>query len=277
MSEARSERKRTAPRSDHQQHREALSVGVQMTPRSRARFAAIVVYTLRSCLPPKRWAGVLVPCGGAILFGLLARAPDVPIERAFANVAAEGILSLVMPIAALIIGDAVLGAEVRSGTFHFTWLSPTPIWQIVLGRWLAGCLVAVVTIVPACALAAVVAGTASSMGPVALAALCGSVAYIALFMAVACITRRTAVWSLAIVFMVERLLGAAVSGIAQLSPTWESRAILVGYLNDAPERLVRKGIPHGGGAVIRLTIVTVVALGVAIWRMGRMNLAGATD
>jgi ABC-type transport system involved in multi-copper enzyme maturation permease subunit len=166
---------------------------------------------------------------------------------------------------------------VRSGTFHFTWLSPAPIWQIVVARWLGGTAVAMVTIVPSCALAAVVAGSPSSAVPAALAAAGASVAYIGLFIAIGCITRRTAVWSLAVVFLVERLLGAALTGIAQLSPTWESRAILVGYLDDPPSRLVRDGIPQGGAAIVRLLIVTVVTLAVAHWRMGRMRLSGASD
>ena len=133
------------------------------------------------------------------------------------------------------IGDSVLGAEVRAGTFHFTWLSPTPTWQIVLGRWVGGSIVALITIAPACALAAVIAGAPSAAGPAYIAAAVGSVAYVALFIAIGCLTRRTAVWSLAIVFLVERLLGAALTGIAQLSPTWESRAIFVGYLDDPPD------------------------------------------
>jgi ABC-type transport system involved in multi-copper enzyme maturation permease subunit len=249
------------------------------SPRRRSRFVAIVIYTLQSCIPPKRWFALLLPCLGALLFGLLALAVDnfATNERAFANVAAEGIFALVMPIAALVIGDAVLGAEVRAGTFHFTWLSPTPTWQIVLGRWLGGCAVAVVTIAPASALAAVIAGAPSSAGAAFVAAAVGSVSYIALFIAIGCITRRTAVWSLAIVFLVERLLGAALTGIAQLSPTWESRAIFVGYIDDPPIRLIRGGIPQGGGAVVRLLIVTVVALGVANWRMAHMRLSGAAD
>ena len=110
------------------------------TARSRAvrsRFLAILVYTLQSCFPRRRWAALLLPCVGALLFGLLAHTINDTAERAFANVAAEGLFGLVMPIAALIIGDSVLGAEVRAGTFHFTWLSPAPTWQIVLGRWLA--------------------------------------------------------------------------------------------------------------------------------------------
>jgi len=247
--------------------------------RPRSRFVAVFVYTLQSCIPPKRWIAVLLACGGALLFGLLAHAVDnfPTAEQAFANVAAEGIFSLVVPIAALIIGDAVMGAEVRAGTFHFTWLSPTPIWQIVLGRWLGGSLVALVTIAPATALAAVVAGAPSAAGPAYLAAAVGSVSYVAIFIAIGCITRRTAVWSLAIVFLVERLLGAALTGIAQLSPTWESRAIFVGYLDDPPTRLIREGIPQGGAAVVRLLIVTIVALVVANWRMGHMRLSGAAD
>ena len=247
--------------------------------RSRSRFVAIVVYTWQSCLPPKRWFAILLPCAGALLFGLLARAVDnFPTrERAFANVAAEGIFALVLPIAALVIGDAVLGSEVRAGTFHFTWLSPTLTWQIVLGRWLGGSFVALITIAPATALAAVVAGAPSAAGPAYLAAAVGSVSYVALFIAIGCITRRTAAWSLAIVFLVERLLGAALTGIAQLSPTWESRAIFVGYLDDPPARLIRAGIPQGGDAIVRLLIVTVVALVVANWRMSHMRLSGASD
>ena len=220
---------------------------------------------------------MLAACAGAMLFGLLARAIDAAPERAFANVAAEGILGLAVPIAALIIGDAVLGAEIRGGTFHFTWLTPAPIWQIVLGRWVGGVLVAAITIAPACALAAVVAGVPSAAGPIALAALVASVSYIAIFITIGCITKRTAVWSLALVFLVERLLGAALTGIAQLSPTWESRAIFVGMLDDAPDRLVREGIPAGGGAVVRLLVITIVVLAIAVWRLGHLRMAGAAD
>jgi ABC-2 type transport system permease protein len=245
--------------------------------RPRSRFAAIIGYTLRACFPPKRWAAILLPCAGALLFGLLTHAVDDPAPRAFANVAAEGIFGLIMPIAALVIGDSVLGAEVRAGTFHFTWLSPAPIWQIVLGRWIAGSIVALTTIAPVCALAAVVAGVPQDAGAMFIAAAVGSVAYVAIFIAIGCLTRRTAAWSLAFVFLIERLLGAVLTGIAQLSPMWESRAIFVAFADDAPGRLERDGIPSGGAAIVRLFIVSAVALAIANWRMSRMRLSGATD
>ena len=245
--------------------------------RSRWRLMVIIAYTWRSCFPLKRWAAILLPCAGALLFGLLAHADNSGADQAFANVAAEGIFALAVPIAALVIGDSVLGAEIRAGSFHFTWLSPTPTWQIVLGRWIGGSLVALVTIAPSAAVAAMIAGSPTSAGPALLTAAVGSFAYVAVFIAIGCITRRTAVWSLAFVFLVERLLGAALTGIAQLSPTWESRAIFVGMLENPPSRLRREGIPEGGAAVVRLILVTVVALVIANWRMRRLRLSGAAD
>ena len=122
-----------------------------------------------------------------------------------------------------------------------------------------------------------VAGSPSSAGPAFVAAAVGSVAYVAVFIAIGCLTRRTAVWSLAFVFLVERLLGAALTGIAQLSPTWEARAIFVGLLDDPPNRLHRSGIPEGTDAVVRLLVVTAVVLVIANWRMRRLRLSGAAD
>lgn len=241
------------------------------------RLRAVVIYTLRSCIGPKRWLGCLLPCAGALLFGLLAHAIDEPGSEAFARVAADGIYALVVPIASLVIGDAVLGAEVRSGVFHFTWLTPTPLGLIVAGRWLGGCLAALATVVPACALAAVVAGQPGAAPAAALAAGAGSMAYIAVFIATGCVARRAAVWSLAYVFLVERLLGTALTGIAQWSPMWEARALFVDIAPGVPSDLVRDGIPAGAGALVRLCLITAIGLLVARRRLGRLRLSGAAD
>lgn len=244
---------------------------------SAGRLQAVVSYTLRSCIGRRRWLGSLLPCAGALLFGLLSLAIDAPGAEAFGRVAADGIFALVVPIAALVIGDAVLGAEVRSGVFHFTWLSPTPLGLIVVGRWLGGCIAALATVVPACALAAVVAGQPGAAGPAAVAAFAGAAAYIAVFVAIGCVARRAAVWSLAYVFMVERLLGTALSGIAQWSPMWEARAVFVDFAAGMPPGLARGGIPTGAGALVRLGLIAVIGLVVARRRLGRLRLSGAAD
>ena len=82
------------------------------------------------------------------------------------RVAALALFGLVLPITTLVVGDAVLGAEVRRGSFSFTWLSPVPSWQIVLARWIGGTVVAAGSLSLAFAVAALVAGTPDSVEPV---------------------------------------------------------------------------------------------------------------
>jgi hypothetical protein len=233
---------------------------------------AVVGYTLRACLPAKRWWGVLLPCLGAVLFGWLATVADTSPQRAFAFVAEQGLFGLVLPLTCLVIGDAVLGADVRAGTFAFTWLSPVRFPTIVLGRWLGGWLVALVTLVPSLVLATLIAGEPEGAGPMAIAAATGSAAYIGLFIMLGVLARRSAVWALAVVFLGERLLGAALSGIAQISPMWETQQVYAGLVDDnAGWRLLRDGTPNGWGAVVRLATVLVVTLAVASWRLGHLQ------
>jgi ABC-2 type transport system permease protein len=240
---------------------------------------AIVAYTLRTSLPGKRWVGILLPCVAAVLFGLLARSLDeytgAP-ALGFAEVAVVGLYALVLPVTTLVIGDAVLGAEIRSGTFSFTWLSPVPTWQIALGRWVGGSIVAAACVATSFALSAVVADAPGSAGGAAVSGAFGAAAYVAVFIAIGCIARRTAVWSLAFVFLVERLLGAVLTGIAQISPAWMARSAFVDFV-EAPVDLPRDGIPQGDEAVVRLVVITAVALVVAASRLKRLRLSGSTD
>jgi len=239
------------------------------------RMPALVAYVPRACLPPRRLAVLALPCAAAVLTGLLARTIGGDRGDAFGDAAALGIFGLALPLGALVVGDAVLGAEVRSGTLPTTWLSPARFAEVAVARWLGGWLLAVATLVPAAALAAVVAGAGALVGPVALGVAAGASAHIALFVLIGCLTRRAAVWSLAIVFVVERLLGAVLSGVAQLSPSWQGRAVFAG-VGDLPG-LRRRGIPEGADAVLRLGLLTVVFLVGASWGLRRLQLTGARD
>lgn len=252
-----------------------------MTEAARARrplppVLAIVGYTLRSCLPGRRWIGTLLPAAASLLFGLIATTLDEPADVAFAGVAATALFALVMPVTCLVVGDAVLGAEVRSGAFTFTYMAPVPTWQIVLARWAGGTIAAAGALAVAFALAAVVAGAPESAGAVAVSGAFGAGAYVAVFMAIGCITKRAAVWSLAYVFLVERLLGSELAGIAQLSPSWEAAAAFIG-LTDGRDDYFRDGIPHGTGALVRLAVITLVALAVSSARLQRLHITGSSD
>lgn len=245
-------------------------------PSSFRPFAAIVGFTLRTALPGKRWVGILVPCAAAVLFGALSRGLGSDHEGELANMAGLALFGLVMPVTCLVVGDAVLGAEIRSGAFSFTWLSPVPAWQIAVGRWLGGTAVAAACLSVAFAASAVVAGVPGAVAPIVVSTIFGAMAYVGIFIAIGCIARRAAVWSLAFVFLVERLLGEALAGIAQLCPSWLARSAYI-ELAAAPEDLLRGGIPHGGAALVRLVLVTAVALWLASSRLRRLRLSGSTD
>lgn len=244
---------------------------------SPSRFGALLTYVFRACLPPRRLAILALPCLAIIGSGLLTlTVDDMGATEAFARVVGDTAFGLAIPLGTLVIGDAVLGAEVRSGTFAFTWLTPARFGEIATARWLGGWIVALVSLVPAVALAGVIAGAGDEIVPMAIATGAGAAAHVALFVMIGAITRRAAVWSLALVFLVERLLGAALSGIAQLSPTWEARAVYVG-LGDAPSDLARSGIPEGWGAVTRLGLLTTVFVVGASLGLRRLRLSGSRD
>jgi ABC-type transport system involved in multi-copper enzyme maturation permease subunit len=239
-------------------------------------FPALVDYSVRSGVPPKRRLALLLPCAAAVLFGALSRGLGGDASHHFGRVAALALFGLVLPVTTLVVGDAVLGAEIRRGAFTFTWMSPVRPWRIVLARWLGGTAIAAGAIALSFSIAALVAGTPDSVGPVALAGAFGAAAYVAVFMAIGTIAQRAAVWSLAFVFLVERLLGLALSGIAQLSPSWESRMAFVG-MAEVSRSLERSGLPVGWGAIVRLALITAIALAVASWRLPKTRMAGSSD
>jgi hypothetical protein len=239
-------------------------------------FVAAFVYALRICVPPKRAVLLALPCAGAVLFGLLARTAQAPTPADRFNTISGALFGLILPLACLVVGDAVLGAEVRAGTFGLTWLSPVRFSTIVLARWSAGWLVAAGALVPAMVLSAAVAGDPEAVAPLMLAVVAGTAAYLALFVFIGATFRRAAWWSLAIVLLGERLLGAVLTGIAQLSPQWLTTMVYAGLARDA-HGLERAGMPTGGAAVGRLALLTVVFVLLAVRQIRRLRLTGVGE
>lgn len=241
----------------------------------RPPLAALVAHTVRTGLPGRRWVGVLAPTVLALLIYLLAT-PDDDLTRWFTVIADAALFPLVLPITCLIVGDGVLGADIRAGTFSFTWMSPVPTALIALGRWIGAMIVGGSAVTAAFLLSCLASGAWEELGPVALAALGGSAAYLAIFLAIGCSARRAATWSLVFVFLVERLLGGVLDGIAQASPGWLARDAFIGLSGENGD-LLRDGLPEGLGALVQLAVLTACALAFTTWRLGRIRLAGAAD
>ena len=51
----------------------------------------------------------------------------------------------------------------------------------------------------------------------------------------------------------------------------------VGLTDDVRPAYLREGIPHGTAALVRLAIITAVALLLANWRLRTLKLTGSAD
>jgi ABC-type transport system involved in multi-copper enzyme maturation permease subunit len=238
---------------------------------------AVVDYTFRACMPFRRRLGLVALALVVVLFGFLARGSEQIASVAVLDTAGFTTFFLVLPVASLVVGDALLGSEIRSGVFTFTWLSPVRLETILLGRWIAGTAITSVALVPAVVLASSVGGASELAGPFALATVVGAACYLAVFLAIGATFRRAPAVSLLYAFLVERLLGAALSAIAQISPGWLASAVLTGSIDGLPDDRVREGVPQGGAAVARMVLITVVALLVARRGLRRLRIVGAAD
>ena len=230
-----------------------MSVPAPASVRSRA--AAVAVRR-----DPRLHAAVVLPARsggwrcwcrapGALLFGLLrSRRRRDRAERAFANVAAEGIFGLV-DADRRARSSATRCSAPKCGPARSTspGCRPTPTWQIVARALARRIVVALVTIAPACALAAVLAGTPESAGAAFVAAAVGSVslhrdlhrdrmphATHRGVVAGVRVPRRTAA---------RRRARPASRSCRPRGSRGRSSSACV---NDAPQRLVRDGIPQGG-------------------------------
>ena len=240
-------------------------------------FVALFVYTLRSACRPSGPLLLALPCVGALLFGLLARTVDDPTPAGRFNTISGALFGLVLPLACLVVGDAVLGAEVRAGTFGLTWLSPVRFSTIVLARWSAGWLVAAAALAPAwrCRRPSPACPTRSARWRSR--SIAGTAAYLALFVFIGAAVRRAAWWSLAIVLLGERLLGAVLTGIAQLSPQWLATMVYAGL--GSGRRLARarghahREVPPSGASSCSPSCSSLLA----VRRIRRLRLTGVGE
>lgn len=236
-------------------------------------FGPMVAYVLRSARP-RHWWVALLPTVITVLLALLARRGDGTAEHDFVAVVAIALCTVLLPLTCLVIGDSVLGAELRSGTFALTWLAPVPVWLIVLARWTGALLLVGAALLPAVLVAAVVADASGAGPPVLTSVLLGAAAYLAVFMMFGAVFRRSLAWSLAFIVVFERFLGAALTSIASLSPSWLSFGLLADW-TDA--YVTPDGMATGREAVVRLLVLTVVGLLVTTRKVARPRVASGDE
>lgn len=233
--------------------------------------APLLGYVLRTGRP-KRWWLALLPTVVAVLLGLLARSGGDTADEDFVRSAGVTFAAVLLPLTCLIIADTALGSEIRSGAFALTWLSPAPIWAIVLTRWLGALLIVCAYLVPAIVVAAIVGGAGSvipaAIGMVVLAAS----AYLGLFLLIGAVFKRAVAVSLGYVVVFEQALGGALLPIASILPSWVSFGLLAGWTHTGEGE---RDLPSGGGAITRLVVIAVLGLALTSWRIRRLRASSA--
>jgi ABC-2 type transport system permease protein len=131
------------------------------------------------------------------------------------------IVSVLLPIVALVVGTSVFGAEVDDGTITYVLGKPVARWRIVLTRIVAAGLATCAVLVPATLLSGWV-GLRGANAPGVVAACTAAVAvgsflYCALFVALSLSTRRALVAGLAYVVLWEGSLSNTFGGSRALS------------------------------------------------------------
>lgn len=120
------------------------------------------------------------------------------------------VLTLLLPVVALVLGTAALGSEVEDGTAVFLLTTPVSRARIVVVKAVAAAAVALVLVVPATVAATwVVTGSPTEgglVGGLGLAAAVATVLYCALFVALSAWTGRALVVGLVYVFVWEGLI-----------------------------------------------------------------------
>lgn len=131
------------------------------------------------------------------------------------------VVSVLLPIVALVVGTGIFGAEVEDGTITYVLGKPVPRWRIVLTRIVVAGVATAAVVVPATLLAGVVAlRTVEVHGlllPYAAAVAVGGFLYCALFVALSLSTRRALVAGLAYVVLWEGALSRTFGGSRALS------------------------------------------------------------
>jgi ABC-2 type transport system permease protein len=187
----------------------------------------------------------------------------------------ELVLSVLLPLAALVFGTTAFGTEVDDGTIVYALVKPLPRWPVVLVKYLIAVGITVAVVGASIFLAWWSLRNAELpwrffWGFLA-AVLAGSAIYCAAFIYLGLVTRRALIFGLLYVIFFENVLARNFAGVASLS----ARELSVAVAQWAAEGVVKWSTPPVtittvwvvGGAAIAATIAA------AMWKLTRYEMA----
>ena len=181
---------------------------------------AIIGVTVRSLLGRRRLILLILLAAVPVLIALLVRAsggrPDA------SRILDTLVVRAVMPLVALIVGTAAIGAEIDDGTAVYLMVKPIARWRIALAKVIVAAGLTAALVVPSVVLTGVLLGggpsaSLAAVGAFAVACLAGGTAYAFVFVALSVFTSRALLLGLAYTFIWEGVLAGLLEGTRFLS------------------------------------------------------------
>ena len=234
----------------------------------------IVALTLRALLDRKRtWLMVLL---AAMPVGLVLLATSVGDARIEGEDFDVMIISIVLPLVALVFGTSALGPELEEGTIVYLLTKPVRRFRIVLDKAVVAAALTAVLVVLSTLLTGLVVESAGTelMGVAvafAIATVAGGAAYVVLFVAISAFTRWALIIGLLYVLIWEGVLADLLPGTETFSIRQATLSISWGLSGER--------VPFDVGSLdqglITIGLVLVIGIAVATWRMARYQLRGS--
>ncbi len=179
---------------------------------------------------------------------------------------------VVLPLISLIVGTAVIGAEIDDGTVTHILAKPIPRWQIVVTKLIvASAVSAASAAVPMFVVGVMVSGVRLGWA-LALGSAVGAIAYSAIFLALSIVSRRPVLIGLLYVLIWEGLLGNLLKGTRVLSVEQYG----VSLAAHAGDTTILRGTVSVPLAVVMSVLFLVAGVVLATDRLRSFRVAGET-
>lgn len=232
--------------------------------------AAIVGVTMRGLLSRRRLILLILLTGVPVLIALVIRLaggrPDG--DRVLDTL----VVRTVMPLVALIVGTAAIGAEIEDGTAVYLMVKPIARWRIALAKLLVAAGLTAALVVPAVVLTGLLlggSGSATTVVAFAVAGLVGGTAYATAFLTLSVFTSRALLLGLAYTLIWEGVLAGLLEGTRFLS----IRQATLG-LADALGANMAADTLAPAVCVLVLGVVLVGSFVLTSWKLARFEVRG---
>ncbi|HEY0024538.1 MAG TPA: ABC transporter permease subunit [Longimicrobium sp.] len=224
----------------------------------------------------KVWWVALLALLPALIAFIAARQTEQSMETVMVETSTL-IVSVLLPLLALVVGTGVFGAEIDDGTIAYVLGKPVARWRIVLTRIVVAGAATAALLVPATLLAALVGFQRLDPDGLVLgfaaAVAVGGLLYCALFVALSLTTRRALIVGLIYVVVWEGSLSRLMPGTRALSIR-EYTLSLAEALAGGKDGMIAASL-DGRTALIMGTVVAVLATAHAIRRLKRFEIGEA--